>query len=105
MFSRFLIAAPLALAISAAFIGAAAGPAFAATSPTMCATIPGQLRAASSTAPIAAQQRAAILITTGEHLCADRARDEAAKKFAAAARALDLDMAALPAQTVSASAQ
>lgn len=105
MFTRFFIAAPIAIAVSAAFIGAAAGPARAAPSPTMCVDAPGQLRAASSTAPIDAQKHAAMLITTGEHLCADRANVEAAKKFAAAARALNLDMATLSAPTVSASAQ
>lgn len=104
MFTRFLIAAPLAIAFSAAFV-AAALPAYGATSPTMCAETPGQLRTAASAAPAAARQRAAILITTGEHLCADRANGEAAKKFAAAARALNLDLATLPATTVSASAQ
>ncbi len=46
-----------------------------------------------ATAPAAAQQRAAILISTGEHLCADQARGEAAKKFAAAARILNVDLA------------
>lgn len=105
MSTRFFIAAPIAIAVSAVFIGAAAGPARAAPSPAMCADAPAQLRAASNTAPIDAQKRAAMLITTAEHLCADRANGEAAKKFAAAARALNLDMAALPATTVSASAQ
>ncbi len=94
MIIRFLVAAPLALAVATAFVGAAV-PAYAATTTAACETTPGQLRAASSTAPASAQQRAAILITTGEHLCADQARGEAAKKFAAAARILNVDLAAL----------
>ena len=91
MITRFLVAAPLAIALATAFVGAAAN---AATPAATCDTTPGQLRAASSTAPASAQQRAAILIATGEHLCADQARGEAAKKFAAAARILNVDLAA-----------
>ncbi len=93
MITRFLVAAPLAVAVATAFIGAAV-PAYAATPAAVCETTPGQLRAASSAAPASAQQRAAILISTGEHLCADQARGEAAKKFAAAARILNVDLAA-----------
>lgn len=91
---RFLVAAPLALALATAFVGAAV-PAYAAPSPTACDTTPGQLRAAGANAPAGAQQKAAILISTGEHLCADQARGEAAKKFAAAARVLNVDLASL----------
>ncbi len=92
MVTRFLVAAPLAVAFAAAFI---AVPAFAAPSQTMCDTTPAALRSAATTAPAVAQQRASILISTGEHLCADQARGEAAKKFAAAARILGVDMASL----------
>lgn len=94
MIVRFLVAAPLAVAVATAFV-AAAVPAFAAPVQTACDTTPGQLRTAATTAPAMAQQRAAILISTGEHLCADQARGEAAKKFAAAARILNVDLAAL----------
>lgn len=92
MTTRFLVAAPLAIAFAAVFVSAAA---YAAPAPSACETTPGQLRAASTTAPAPAQQRAAILISTGEHLCADQARGEAAKKFAAAARILNVDLASL----------
>ncbi|MBV8970802.1 MAG: hypothetical protein JO290_00765 [Sphingomonadaceae bacterium] len=94
MFTRFLIAAPLAVAVAGAFVGAAV-PAFAATPAATCEAMPAQLRAASATAPAGAQQRAAILIATGEHLCADQAKAEAAKKFAAAAHILNVDLASL----------
>ena len=100
MIARFLIAAPIALIVSAAFIGAAV-PAFAAPV-TTCATTPGQLRAFASTASIDAQKEAMMLISTGERLCALDARAEAGKKFVAAARTLKLDLAALPTATASA---
>ena len=104
MITRFLVAGPIAVVFAAAFV-AAAVPAYAAPTQAMCDTTPGQLRAASSAAPAVAQQRAAILITTGEHLCADQARVEAAKKFAAAAHILGVDMAALPGPAGAASGQ
>lgn len=95
MITRFLVAAPLALAAATAFVGAAV-PAYAAAPPAaICDTTPGQLRSAATAAPATAQARAAILIATGEHLCVDQARGEAAKKFAAAARILGVDMASL----------
>lgn len=103
MFKRFLIAAPIAVAVSAAFIGAAASPADAATA-TNCSTTPAQLRAAAATAASPAAQRKALgLVATGELLCRDNSNFEAGKKFAAAAKALNIDVASLPA--VSASAQ
>ncbi len=94
MITRILIAAPLALVMATAFVGAAV-PAYAAPTQAMCDTMPGQLRAAGATAPAGAQQKAAILISTGEHLCADQARVEAAKKFAAAAHIQNVDLASL----------
>jgi len=102
MFTRFITAAPVAIAISAAFI-AAAVPAFAAPSASTCTTTPGQLRAAASTATTDRQKSALILISTGERLCAVDATLEASKKFAAAARTLGVDMAALPASTTASS--
>jgi hypothetical protein len=98
MFTRLIIAAPIALAVSAAFI-AAAVPAFATPSATTCTTMPVQLRAAASAATTDRQKSALMLISTGERLCAVDATSEAAKKFAAAARALGVDMAALPSST------
>ena len=101
MITRFLVAAPLALALATAFVGAAV-PAYAGTNAEQCAAAPGQLRTVASTAAAAAQQRAAILITTGEKLCDDHSRVEAGKKFAAAAHILGVDLAALPATVVTA---
>lgn len=104
MITRFLVAGPLAFAVATAFVTAAV-PAYAAPTQAMCDTTPAQLRTAATAAPAVAQQRAAILITTGEHLCADQARVEAAKKFAAAAHILGVGMAALPAPAGAASGQ
>ena len=102
MFTRFLIAAPIAIAVSAVFVGAAISPAHAATA-IDCTTTPVQLRAAAgTTSDVAAQHRALMFITTGEKLCADNAKFEAGQKFAAAARSLKLDLAALPSATASA---
>jgi len=102
MLTRFLIAAPFAIAVSAIFVGAAIAPAHAATV-TNCATIPVQLRAAANASTdVAAQRKALMFITTGEKLCADRAKFEAGQKFAAAAKALRVDLAALPSATASA---
>lgn len=102
MFTRFLVAAPIAVAVSAIFVGAAIAPARAATA-TSCATTPVQLRAAANaTTDVVAQRKALMFITTGEKLCADSAKFEAGQKFAAAAKALKLDLAALPSATASA---
>ncbi len=101
MITRFLIAAPLALAITTVFVGAAV-PAHAGTTVAQCEAMPSQLRTVAATASASVQQRAAILITTGEKLCADHARVEGGKKFAAAAHILGVDLAALLATVVTA---
>jgi hypothetical protein len=93
MTSRFLIV-PVAIAISAAFIGTAAVPAVAAES--TCTTTPGQIRTLAGTATDAATVRKAVtLVTVGEKLCAEGARNEAGKKFSAAAKLLGTDIASL----------
>ncbi len=97
MINRFLVAAPIAVAISAAFLGVAATPASAAT--IDCATTSGNLRAAAATAAPDAARKAMTAIRTGEALCKDDARPEAAKKFAIAAKALGVDMASLSGAT------
>lgn len=94
MLSRFVIATPLVVAACAAFAGLAAVPAVAAPLGD-CATTPAQLRAAASTADAGTQRKALMLVSTGERLCAVDADLEARKKFAAAARALNVDLAAL----------
>ena len=88
---RFLVAAPIALAISAAFLGTAATPVAAAT--LDCATTSGNLRAAAQTAQPDAARKAITAIRAGEALCADDARAEASKKFAIAAKTLGVDYA------------
>lgn len=92
MNNRFLIV-PVALAISAAFIGAAATPAMAADN--TCATAPAQIRSIATTAEPGQARKALSLVNVGEKLCAAGGRGEAAKKFSAAAKALGTDMAAL----------
>jgi hypothetical protein len=93
MTSRFFLV-PVAIAISAAFIGAAAAPAVAAEG--TCTTTPAQIRTLAGTAADAANARKAVsLVSVGEKLCAEGARAEAGKKFSAAAKLLGTDLAAL----------
>ena len=89
-----LILAPLAFAISAAFIAAAAAPAMAAET-GICATAPGRIRAIATSAQPNQARKALSLVNVGEKLCEAGARNEAGKKFSAAAQALGTDMAAL----------
>ena len=98
MITRFLIAAPLAIAISAAFLGATASPALAAD--TTCAQAPAQIRAAAVNAAPDQARKALAMVATGEKICAEGGRFEAAKKFAAAAKALGTDLASLPGVSV-----
>lgn len=90
---RFL-AVPVAFLVSAGFVGTATAPAMAATS-NACTTAPAQIRAMAATAQPDQARKALSLATTGEKLCAAGGRNEAGKKFAAAAKALGTDMAAL----------
>lgn len=80
-------------AIVAVAAATVATPSIAA--PSDCATAPAQLRGAATTAAPDKQQRVLLLISAGERLCAADAAREADKKFAAAARALGVDMASL----------
>ncbi len=92
MTNRFLIV-PVAFAISAAFIGFAAAPAAAAEN--ACNTAPAQIRSIAATAQPDQARKALSLVNTGEKLCEAGGRNEAGKKFAAAAKALGTDLAAL----------
>jgi hypothetical protein len=93
MTNRFFLV-PVAIAISAAFIGAASAPAVAAEA--TCTTTPAQIRTLAGTATDAANARKAVsLVSVGEKLCAEGARNEAGKKFSAAAKLLGTDLAAL----------
>ena len=89
-----LIAAPLAVAASLAFLGAAAGPAAAGT-PVSCTATPAQIRTLAGTAQPEAAEKAIKLVAVGEKLCAADAKFEAGKKFAAAAKLLGTELAAL----------
>jgi len=93
MNNRLLIA-PIALAISVAFIAAAASPAMAAES-TLCASTPAQIRTAAAAAQPDQARKAMSLVNIGEKLCEAGARNEAGKKFSAAAKVLGTDLAAL----------
>jgi hypothetical protein len=93
MNNRFLIA-PIAFAVSLAFVGAAATPAMAADAAT-CSTAPAQIRTAAATAQPDQARKALSLVNVGEKLCAAGGRAEAGKKFSAAAKALGTDMASL----------
>lgn len=93
MNNRFLII-PIAFAISAAVIGAAAAPAMAAETGA-CATAPAQIRTVAATAQPDQARKAISLANVGQKLCDAGARNEAGKKFAAAAKALGTDLAAL----------
>ena len=93
MTNRLLIV-PIAIAISAAFIGAAASPAMAAGA--TCTTTPIQIRSLVSTSTDTDSARKALsLVNVGERLCDAGARNEAGKKFAAAAKLLGTDLASL----------
>lgn len=87
--------------VAAIAFGAAAN--VSAAPAANCATTPVQLRAAAaSSTDVAAQRKALMFVATGEKLCTDNARFEAGQKFAAAAKALNVDLASLPAATASA---
>mgnify|MGYP003387852178 CR=1 FL=1 len=93
MNNRILIV-PIAFAISAAFIGAAATPALAAA-PKVCVTTPAQIRSIAATADASQARKALSLVSIGEKLCDAGASNEANRKFAAAAKVLGTDVAAL----------
>ncbi|WP_310496960.1 hypothetical protein [Sandarakinorhabdus sp.] len=88
-----MFAAPLAIALSTVFLAAAAVPAQA--SDVSCAATPGQIRTLAQTAPAGNAAKALKLVSTGEKLCAADNRFEAGKKFAAAAKLLGTELAAL----------
>lgn len=88
MFTRF-IAAPIAIAVSLVFLGAATSPAVAA--PIDCAATAAQLRTAAATAEPAKARKALANVRTGEALCAADNSFEAGRKFRVAAAALGID--------------
>lgn len=96
MFAR-LIAAPIAFAVSLAFLGMATSPAAAAQ--VDCTATAAQLRSAAATAEPAKAKKALANIRTGEALCAADASFEAGRKFRVAAAALGIDKEQLAAAT------
>jgi hypothetical protein len=80
-------------ALVAVSVAALAAPAMAGANP--CDTAPASLRALAGNAEADKAKKALRLVLVGERLCAAGGRGEAAKKFAAAAKALDTDLAAL----------
>lgn len=83
------------IVIAALTAGLFAAPAFAAGE--SCQTTPAQLRTVATGADAAVAKQALRYIATGEKLCAERADREAGKKFAAAAKVLNVDVATLTA--------
>lgn len=97
-----LFAAPLAIALSAGAMFAAAP---VAAQSTACDVAPAKLRAMAATADATVQGKAMRNITLGEALCEARNRADAAKKFNLAAKALGTDLATVMAGTSTASVQ
>ncbi|TRW17847.1 hypothetical protein [Glacieibacterium frigidum] len=91
------IAAPIAFAVSLAFLGTATSPAVASTAE--CAATAAQLRSAAATAEPAKARKAIANIRTGEALCAADNAFEAGRKFRVAATALGIDKDQLAAAT------
>ncbi|MEI6485123.1 MAG: hypothetical protein WCO11_02530 [Sphingomonadales bacterium] len=85
-----------ALAITAAAI--AATPAVAAA-PVSCKATPAQIRTLVQGKTDVDAGKVLQLVATGEKLCAEDAKFEAGKKFAAAAKLLGTDLAALSTAT------
>lgn len=91
MLNRFI-----ALALTAAAVAAA--PA-AAAAPVSCKSTPAQIRTLAETKGGEDAAKAIKLVATGEKLCAEDAKFEATKKFAAAAKLLGTELAALSTAT------
>ena len=91
MFTR-LLALPLAV------VAIAAVPAAAGTK-INCAATPAQIRTLADAKGGEDAAKALKLVATGEKLCAEDAKFEAGKKFAAAAKLLGTELAALSAGT------
>lgn len=96
MFNR-MIALPFAVIAAATFVGAAAAPAAAAE--VSCKVTPAQIRTLAVAKGGEEATKAIKLVATGEKLCDADAKFEAGKKFAAAAKLLGTDLAALPTAT------
>ena len=89
MMTRLIAAAATLAALTAA-------PAFA-RAPVSCTQTPAQIRTLAEAKGGEDATKAIKLVVTGEKLCAADAKFEAGKKFAAAAKLLGTELAALPA--------
>lgn len=92
---RFFVAAPAALALTAGLFLATATPALAADAE--CAATPTQLRTVAATAEASVAKKALGYVNIGQKLCEEGNERAAGKKFAAAAKALNVDVASLTA--------
>lgn len=93
MIKRALIAITIAAGFSV--------PALAVDA-SACTTSPTAIRNAATSAQPEQAKKALRLVSVGEKLCEAGGRSEAGKKFAAAAKALGTDLAALTTATASA---
>ncbi len=85
-----------ALAVTAA---AVASTPVAAAAPVSCKATPAQIRTLAQAKAGADTNKVLSLVATGEKLCAEDAKYEAGKKFAAAAKLLGTDLASLATAT------
>ena len=92
-----IIALPLAIIAAATFVGAAT-PAVAGAR-VSCTATPAQIRTLAAAKGGDVASKALTLVATGEKLCAADAKFEAGKKFAAAAKLLGTELAALSTAT------
>lgn len=91
MLNRFIALALTAAAIAATPVAAAA--------PVSCKATPAQIRTLAEAKGGVEAGKALQLVATGEKLCASDAKFEAGKKFAAAAKLLGTELAALSTAT------
>lgn len=90
--------------VSAVLVAAAFVAAPVSAAPEACAAAPAALRSAAATAPVAAQRTVLSNVSVGEKLCDAGNRFEAGRKFKAAAKALNLDLATVLTGTATAEA-
>lgn len=94
--NRTFFTAPAAMLVSGFILFGTASPASAAES---CQSVPTQIREAAATADASTAKRVLGYASIGEKLC-EAGNDRAAnKKFAAAAKTLNVDVASLTAVT------
>ncbi len=90
--------------VSSILVAAAFAAAPATAAPEACAAAPAALRTAAVAAPAASQRTVLTNVSIGEKLCEAGNRFEANRKFKAAAKALNVDLATVMAGTATAEA-